>query len=73
VFASIFPLFSPIVMPFRLAFDPPLWQILLSVVVLIGSAAGSIFLAARIYRTGILLYGKKTSLKEIGKWMFRKG
>ncbi len=73
VFASIFPLFSPIVMPFRLAFDPPLWQIVVSILVLIGCTLGAVFLAARIYRTGILLYGKKISLKEIGKWMFYHG
>jgi ABC-2 type transport system permease protein len=73
VFASIFPLFSPIVMPFRLAFDPPAWQIALSILVLIGSTLGAVFLAARIYRTGILLYGKKVTLKEIGKWMFYRG
>jgi ABC-2 type transport system permease protein len=72
VFASIFPLFSPIVMPFRLAFDPPWWHIALSIVVLIASTIFCVFLAARIYRTGILLYGKKISLKEIGKWMFYK-
>jgi ABC-2 type transport system permease protein len=72
VFASIFPLFSPIVMPFRLAFDPPLWQILTSIVVLILSVFGAIVLAARIYRTGILLYGKKVTFKEIWKWMFYK-
>lgn len=72
VFSSIFPLFSPIVMPFRLAFDPPLWQVGLSILVLILTTWGSIVLAGRIYRVGILLYGKKVSLKEIGKWMFYK-
>jgi ABC-2 type transport system permease protein len=72
IFASIFPLFSPIVMPFRLAFDPPLWQVLLSVAVLVASTFFFVFVAARIYRTGILLYGKKITLKEIGKWMFYK-
>jgi ABC-2 type transport system permease protein len=73
VFASIFPLFSPIVMPFRLAFDPPVWQILLSIAVLIASTYFCIMAAARIYRTGILLYGKKVGFKEIMKWMFHKG
>lgn len=72
VFSSIFPLFSPIVMPARLAFDPPVWQIVLSVAVLIASAIGFIWITARIYRVGILMYGKKVSLKELGKWIFYK-
>ncbi|HHS95376.1 MAG TPA: ABC transporter permease [Phaeodactylibacter sp.] len=70
IWASIFPLFSPIVMPARLAFNPPIWQILLSVVVLALSAVFFVWLSARIYRVGILMYGKKVSLKELGKWMF---
>ncbi len=71
VWASIFPLFSPIVMPSRLAFSPPAWQIALSVVVLIATCVFFVWLSARIYRVGILMYGKKVTLKEIGKWMFR--
>lgn len=73
VWASIFPLFSPIVMPARLAFNPPFWQVLLSVVVLIASCIFFIWLSGRIYRVGILMYGKKVSFKELGKWMFSKG
>lgn len=73
VFASIFPLFSPVVMPARLPFHPPWWQVGLSVVLLIASAFFFVWLAGRIYRVGILLYGKKVTLKEIGKWMFYKG
>ncbi|MEM6317081.1 MAG: ABC transporter permease [Bacteroidota bacterium] len=73
VFASIFPLFSPIVMPARLAFDPPMWEIVLSVVLLIASAFFFVWLSARIYRVGIFMYGKKVTLKEIAKWMFYKG
>ncbi len=72
VFASIFPLFSPIVMPGRLAFHPPLWQVILSVIVLIASAIFFVWLSGRIYRVGILMYGKKVSFKEISKWMFYK-
>ncbi len=68
--ASIFPLFSPIVMPARLAFDPPMWQIVASVVSLILGVWFFAWLSARIYRVGILLYGKKISFKELGKWMF---
>lgn len=72
VWSSIFPLFSPIVMPARLPFHPPAWQIALSLVVLIGTVIGLIWLAGRIYRVGILMYGKKVTFKELGKWLFYK-
>ena len=72
VFGSIFPLFSPIIMPARLPFDPPLWQVLLSITLLIGTTLLFIWLSARIYRVGILLYGKKVTFKELGRWMFAK-
>ena len=72
VWASIFPLFSPIVMPARLAFSPPFWQVLLSIVLLIGTSIFMVWVSARIYRIGILMYGKKVSFKEIGKWLFYK-
>jgi ABC-2 type transport system permease protein len=70
VFASLFPLFSPIVMPFRMAFSPPWWQVALSLVLVVAAAFFFVWLAGRIYRVGILLYGKKVTFKEIGKWMF---
>ncbi len=70
VFASLFPLFSPIAMPFRMAFSPPTWQIVLSLLIVVASAFFFVWLAGRIYRVGILLYGKKVTLKEIGKWLF---
>jgi len=73
VFASLFPLFSPIVMPFRMAFNPPMWQIILSLVLVVAAAFFFVWLAGRIYRVGILLYGKKVTFKEIGKWMFYRG
>jgi ABC-2 type transport system permease protein len=73
VFASLFPLFSPIVMPGRLAFDPPMWQVLLSIVLLLGTAVFFVWLSGRIYRVGILLYGKKVTAKEVWKWLFYKG
>lgn len=72
VFASIFPLFSPIVMPARLGFNPPIWQVLVSMVVLVLSVIFFVWLAGRIYRVGILLYGKKLTFKEMAKWMFAK-
>lgn len=73
VFASMFPLFSPIVMPFRMAFSPPWWQVGLSLVLVLAAAFFFVWLAGRIYRVGILLYGKKVTLKEISKWMFYNG
>ena len=73
VFSSIFPLFSPIAMPFRLAFNPPWWQVALSLSLVIASAVFFVWLAGRIYRVGILMYGKKVTVKEMWKWMFYKG
>ncbi len=72
VWASIFPLFSPIVMPARLAFDVPWWQIALSVVLLAATVVFFVWISARIYRVGILMYGKKVTVKELGKWLFYK-
>ena len=66
---SLVPFFTPIVMPLRLAIaDVPLWQSLLSVVLLGGAFTATIWLAARIYRVGIFMYGKRPSLGEIAKW-----
>ncbi|MEL6140673.1 MAG: ABC transporter permease [Bacteroidota bacterium] len=70
VWSSLFPLFSPIVMPARLPFDPPWWQVALSILLVIGFSIGLVWLAGRVFRIGILNYGKKGSLKQIGKWMF---
>ncbi|NJB86551.1 ABC-2 type transport system permease protein [Lewinella marina] len=72
VWSSIFPLFAPIVMPARLAFDPPLWQVALSLVVVFLFAALMVWMASRIYRIGILNYGKKSSLKDMGRWITAK-
>ena len=72
VWSSMFPLFSPIVMPSRLPFDPPWWQIVSSILLLIGACIALVWLSGRIYRVGILLYGKKVSLLEMGRWIFRK-
>ena len=71
VWSSVFPLFSPIIMPARLAFEPPFWQVALSMAVLFATAVALVWLSARVYRTGILLYGKKASLRELGRWMVR--
>ena len=72
VVSSMIPLFSPIVMVSRLAFDPPMWQIILSIVLLILNCLFFIWLAGRIYRVGILMFGKKPSLGEMIKWIFTK-
>jgi len=69
---SIIPLCSPVIMPARIGFEPPLWELIVSMVVLGLSAFFFVWLSGRIYRVGILLYGKKASLKELGKWMFYK-
>lgn len=73
VFTSMFPLFSPIAMPFRMAFNPPWWQVAISLALVVLAAIFFVWLAGRIYRVGILLYGKKVNFKEIGRWMFYKG
>jgi ABC-2 type transport system permease protein len=73
VWFSMIPLFSPVVMPVRLPMDPPTWQIIVSVVLMILSVFFLVWLAARIYRVGILMYGKKASFKELGKWLFYRG
>jgi len=67
--ASIFPLTSPVVMPARIPFNPPMWQIALSVGLLVASVFLFIWLSAKIYRTGILMYGKKITFKEMLKWL----
>ncbi len=66
---SMIPLTSPIVMMARIPFDVPVWQIALSVVILAGTFLGFVYMAARIYRVGILMYGKKVTYKEMWKWM----
>ena len=72
VWSSMFPLFSPIVMPARLPFHPPAWQIIVSLLLLILTVIALVWLAGRIYRVGILMYGKKVTFKELGKWLFYK-
>lgn len=67
--ASLFPLTSPIVMMIRIPFGVPLWQEALSIVLLYASALLMIWIGGKIYRVGILMYGKKPSIKEIIKWM----
>ncbi|MFA7625432.1 MAG: ABC transporter permease, partial [Candidatus Kapaibacterium sp.] len=66
---SLIPFFSPILMVSRIAAgDVPLWQILLSIVLLAGTFVLCLWFAAKIYRVGILMYGKKPTFKDIIKW-----
>ncbi len=71
VWCSMIPFTSPIVMMVRLPYDVPMWQLAVSIGLLFATAAAITYLSGRIYRTGILLYGKKHSLAEIVKWMRR--
>lgn len=69
--ASYIPFTSPVVMMIRIPYGVSLWEELLSLAVLYGGFVLMVFLSARIYRVGVLMYGKKPTLKEIGKWMIR--
>ena len=69
---SFIPFTSPIVMMVRIPFGIPLWQNLLAIVILYGSFLLISMLAAKIYRVGILMYGKKPTIKEILKWVTYK-
>ena len=70
---SIFPLTSPVVMMIRLPFIGASWELFLSMFILIASFLACTWLAGRIYRVGILMYGKKPTYKELAKWLFYKG
>lgn len=72
LFGSMFPLTSPIVMIGRIPFGVPVWQVVVSMVILVLFFIFCTWLAGRIYRTGILMYGKKGSWKEMMKWAFRR-
>lgn len=72
VFGSMFPLTSPIVMMGRIAYDVPWWQLATSMLLLVLGFLFFTWLTAKIYRTGILLYGKKVTWKEMWKWLVRK-
>lgn len=66
---SMIPLTSPIVMLMRIPFGVPLWQLLLSIAILFGTFLGVVWFASKIYRIGILMYGKKPTYKEIFRWL----
>ena len=66
---SFIPLTSPVVMLMRIPFGVPLWQQIVSVALLFTTFMGTVWFAAKIYRVGILMYGKKPSYKELMKWL----
>ena len=67
--ASMFPLTSPVIMMARVPQGLPAWELILSMTILVLSILGTIWMAGKIYRTGILMYGKKVNFKEIIKWL----
>jgi ABC-2 type transport system permease protein len=72
---SLIPFFSPIVMYARIIIQtPPLWQIAVSLILLAATVGGMMILCARIYRVGVLIYGKRPNLPEILRWLkYAKG
>ena len=66
---SYIPFTSPVVMLMRIPFGVPLWQQLISVALLFITFFGTVWVAAKIYRVGILMYGKKASYKELMRWL----
>ena len=69
VWMSMIPFTSPVVMMVRIPFGIPIWQVVVSALILVGTFIGMTWVASKIYRTGILIYGKKLSYKEIFKWL----
>jgi ABC-2 type transport system permease protein len=66
---SMIPLTSPIVMLMRIPFGVPWWQIVISITILFGTFFFVVWFASKIYRVGILMYGKKPTWKELYKWL----
>ena len=66
---SFIPFTSPVVMLMRIPFGVPIWQQLVSLLLLVGTFLFTVWFAAKIYRVGILMYGKKPSYKELYKWL----
>lgn len=66
---SFIPFTSPVVMLMRIPFGVPIWQQILSLIILFATFIGTVWFASKIYRVGILMYGKKASYKEIFKWL----
>lgn len=74
VIMSLIPIFTPLLMTLRIALEmPPLWQILLGYALTLGFIWCAVWVCARIYRIGILMYGKKPTFQELWKWMRYSG
>jgi ABC-2 type transport system permease protein len=70
IITSMIPFFAPMLMPVRVAMtDVPAWEYITAVILMTGTFVGLIWLSSRIYRVGILMYGKKASFKEMAKWI----
>jgi ABC-2 type transport system permease protein len=67
---SMIPFFAPTLMVLRVAMvNPPVWQVLLSMLIMVITILGAVWFAAKIYRVGILMYGKRPSIAELGRWL----
>ena len=71
-FCSFFPFTSPITMMVKLSVGVPWWHVAVSAIILILTVLLMVKLAGKIYRTGILMYGKKPSLREMARWLMYK-
>ena len=70
IILSMVPFFAPTLMMLRIAvINPPVWQVVLSMVIMLATIVGFLWLSAKIYRVGILMYGKRPSLAELGRWL----
>jgi ABC-2 type transport system permease protein len=69
---SMIPFTSPMVMVARIPYGVPMWELALSIALLVAAFVGMVWLAGKIYRVGILMYGKKPSFKELAKWVTYK-
>ncbi|WP_413667193.1 ABC transporter permease [Mucilaginibacter sp. Mucisp86] len=72
VWLSMIPFTAPVAMMVRIPFDPPIWQVAVSMCMMVIGFLFTTYVAARIYRVGVLMYGKKASYKELVKWFFYK-
>ena len=72
VWGSMIPFTSPIVMLARIPFGVPMWQLVLSIALLFVTFLGSAWVSAKIYKAGILVFGKKATFKDLWKWLKMK-
>jgi ABC-2 type transport system permease protein len=68
--AALFPLSAPVIMPLRMSITPVAWwEVALSAFLLVAACVGAVWLAARIYRVGLLMYGKRPTMRELARWV----